>query len=80
MIPRYSPPDMAALFSDAARFAMWLEVELLATEARPFIAADDLVEKGRRQMLPVLDGPAAGHDDGITQSVGEQPARARDDL
>jgi len=34
VIPRYSPPDMAALFSDQARFAMWLEVELLATEAQ----------------------------------------------
>jgi adenylosuccinate lyase len=34
MIPRYAPADMAALFSDAARFAMWLEVELLATEAQ----------------------------------------------
>jgi adenylosuccinate lyase len=34
MIPRYSPPDMAALFSDTARFAMWLEVELLATEGQ----------------------------------------------
>jgi adenylosuccinate lyase len=34
MIPRYAPPDMAALFSDTARFAMWLEVELLATEAQ----------------------------------------------
>ena len=34
MIPRYSPADMAALFSDSARFAMWLEVELLATEAQ----------------------------------------------
>ncbi len=34
MIPRYSPPDMAALFSDAARFSLWLEVELLATEAQ----------------------------------------------
>lgn len=33
MIPRYSPPDMAALFSDEARFATWLEVELLAIEA-----------------------------------------------
>ncbi len=32
MIPRYSPPEMAALFSDEARFAMWLRVELLATE------------------------------------------------
>ena len=34
MIPRYSPADMAALFTDAARFALWLEVELLATEAQ----------------------------------------------
>jgi adenylosuccinate lyase len=34
MIPRYAPPDMAALFSDTARFAMWLEVELLATEGQ----------------------------------------------
>ena len=33
MIPRYSPPAMAALFTDEARFAGWLEVELLATEA-----------------------------------------------
>ncbi len=32
MIPRYAPPAMAALFSDEARFATWLEVELLATE------------------------------------------------
>ena len=28
------PADMAALFSDAARFSLWLEVELLATEAQ----------------------------------------------
>ncbi len=32
MIPRYSPADVAALFSDQARMATWLEVELLATE------------------------------------------------
>ena len=34
MIPRYVPVDMAALFSDTARFSLWLEVELLATEAQ----------------------------------------------
>jgi len=33
MIPRYSMPEMAALFSDEARFGWWLEVELLAVEA-----------------------------------------------
>ena len=44
MIPRYSPADMADLFSDTARFAMWLEVELLATEAQAalgVVPADD---------------------------------------
>ncbi len=33
MIPRYSLPEMAALFTDEAKFAAWLEVEILATEA-----------------------------------------------
>ena len=37
MIPRYSPPDMANLFTDAARFGLWLEVELLATEAQALL-------------------------------------------
>ncbi len=32
MIPRYAPEEMAELFSDQARFAMWLRVELLATD------------------------------------------------
>jgi len=34
MIPRYSLPEMAALFTDEARVERWLEVELLAVEAR----------------------------------------------
>ena len=33
MIPRYSTPEMTAIWSDTAKFARWLEVELLATEA-----------------------------------------------
>ncbi len=33
MIPRYSLPEMAALFTDEARFGLWLDVEVLATEA-----------------------------------------------
>jgi len=32
VIPRYAPGAMAALFTDQARFAMWLEVELLAID------------------------------------------------
>ena len=33
MIPRYSLPEMAAVWSDEARLANWLEIELLAVEA-----------------------------------------------
>jgi adenylosuccinate lyase len=33
MIPRYSRPEMAALFTEEAKFASWLEVEVLASEA-----------------------------------------------
>ena len=33
MIPRYTLPEMQAVFSDEARFARYLEIELLATEA-----------------------------------------------
>ncbi|HVB94434.1 MAG TPA: adenylosuccinate lyase [Acidimicrobiales bacterium] len=32
MIQRYAPEEMTELFSDEARFRMWLRVELLATE------------------------------------------------
>jgi len=33
VIPRYSLPEMAAVWSDEARLAHWLEIELLAVEA-----------------------------------------------
>ncbi len=33
MIPRYSLPEMEALWSDEARFGHWLEIEILACEA-----------------------------------------------
>jgi adenylosuccinate lyase len=39
MIPRYAPDDIAGLFSDRARMEMWLQVELLATEAMAKIGA-----------------------------------------
>ena len=33
VIPRYTMPEMAAVFTDVARFGRYLEIELLATEA-----------------------------------------------
>ena len=57
MIPRYSRPEMAAVWSDVARIGRWLEIELLATEAprrrsgscRPAEAA------ACRERAPVVD-------------------------
>ena len=34
MIPRYSREEMAAIFSERAKFTRWLEIEILAVEAR----------------------------------------------
>ena len=68
MIPRYSPADMAALFSDTARFALWLEVELLATEAQ---AALGVVPGGGRGDLP-------GQGAGGRRRLRRRRARARE--
>ena len=40
MIPRYTHPEMGAIWSDARRYETWLEVELAATDA--------LADAGRR--------------------------------
>ncbi|HJR45588.1 MAG TPA: adenylosuccinate lyase [Actinomycetota bacterium] len=34
MIPRYSRPEMAEIFSERAKFSRWLDIEVLAVEAR----------------------------------------------
>ena len=39
MIPRYSRPEMAAIFSPETRLGIWLEVELAAAEAMAAIGA-----------------------------------------
>ena len=52
MIPRYALPEIALLFSDQARYATWLEVEILAAEAGaelgviPAAAARAIQERG----------------------------------
>ncbi len=56
MIPRYSTPEMDAIWSDPARFDRWLEVELLATEAHAalgIVPTDDAV--ACRERAPVTD-------------------------
>jgi adenylosuccinate lyase len=56
VIPRYSTPEMDAVWSDRARFGRWLEVELLATDAHAAIGvvpSDDAA--ACRDRAPVAD-------------------------
>lgn len=66
MIPRYSLPEMAVLFSDRSRLALWLEVEVLAVEGWASLgvvpAADAAVV---RQRAPLVD-------DGFVEAVAQR--------
>jgi len=56
MIPRYTMPEMAAVFSDVARFRRYLEIELLATEAHVALGVVPTADAERcRVNAPVVD-------------------------
>jgi adenylosuccinate lyase len=61
MIPRYTSPEMAALWSPEEKFATWLEIELLAAEAQarageiPADAARRLRERARVTSVARID-------------------------
>ncbi len=66
MIPRYSLPEMAEVWSDTTRFGRYLEVELLATEAQAqlgIVPAGDAATC--RAKAPVVD-------DAFVAAVGER--------
>ncbi|MCB0360165.1 MAG: adenylosuccinate lyase, partial [Bdellovibrionales bacterium] len=83
MIPRYSRPEMAALWSDDARFAVWLEVETLALEAMaregivPKRAAESVRARGKFDAKRVLEiEDTVKHDviaflTNVAEAVGE---------
>ena len=87
MIPRYAMPEMAELFTDEARLATWLEVELLAVEAWAKLgvipAADAEAIRERASVDPeaveererVTDHDVAAFVDVVQERVG-QPAGA----
>jgi adenylosuccinate lyase len=73
VIPRYAPPDLAALFTDEARFAAMLEVELLAAEAmeRAGVAPPGVAAR-LRAAAPVVDAA-------FVEAVGRREAETRHD-
>jgi adenylosuccinate lyase len=57
VIPRYSRPEMAALFSERAKFERWLEIETLAVDARVRmgdVAVEDLSKIRERAAFDVV--------------------------
>ncbi len=68
MIPRYSTPEMAALWTDEARFTAWLEVEVLAVEgwARLGVVPEDAARAVRERMPRVTPE--------VVQAIGEREA------
>ena len=56
MIPRYSRPEMAEVWSDVARMRRWLEVELLATQGQAAVGVVPAeVAAACRERAPVVD-------------------------
>jgi adenylosuccinate lyase len=70
MIPRYSLPEMAALFTDEARFARWLEVELLAVEGWAKLgvipSADAAAARARAPHIDAAFVAAVGEREAVT--------------
>ncbi len=76
MIPRYAPREMASLFTDEARFAMWLQVELLAIDG--WVLVGDVPAEAAevcRSSAPVVD--AAFVAGGRRPRAGDRPRRGR---
>lgn len=68
MIARYTMPEMAAVFSDVARFERYLEIELLATEAHAALGVVPGADAAAcRNRAPVVD-------DHFVQAVSEREA------
>ncbi len=56
MIDRYSRPEMATVWTDTTRFARWLEVELLATEAHAALGVVPPADAAAcRERAPAVD-------------------------
>ena len=83
MIPRYSREEMSAIFSERAKFARWLEIEILAVEARvrlEQVPVEDLSEikaKAAFDVARIEEIEAVRHHDvvafveNVRENVGE---------
>jgi adenylosuccinate lyase len=74
MIDRYTLPEMAAIFSDVARFERYLEIELLATEAHVALGVGNAFDAATcREKAPTVD-------DTFVQKVNDREAVTNHDV
>ena len=74
MIPRYTLPEMANVFSDVARFDRYLEIELLATDAHAALGVVPAVDAATcRANAPTVD-------DAFVQAVSDREAGTDHDV
>jgi len=83
VIPRYSREEMAAIFSEKAKFSRWLEIEILAVEARvrlqevPVEDLSEIKEKAAFDVARIEEIEATRHHDvvafveNVRENVGE---------
>jgi adenylosuccinate lyase len=83
VIPRYSREEMSGIFSERAKFSRWLEIEILAVEARvrldevPVEDLTEIKEKARFDLDRIAEIEAVRHHDvvafveNVRENVGE---------
>ena len=84
MVPRYSRPDMVAIWTPEARFKIWFEIEAHATDALaelgvvPKEAAAAIWEKGAFEVDRIDDGwlAVAGAATAVSPTSNSSTARS----
>jgi adenylosuccinate lyase len=83
VIPRYSRAEMTAIFSERAKFSRWLEVEILAVEARarrgdvPVEALGEIKQRARFDVDRIAEIESVRHHDvvafveNVRENVGD---------
>ena len=84
MIPRYSRPEMAEIFTERAKFNRWLEIELLTVEARarlgqvPMEELSELKARASFDLTRIAEIETVRHHDvvafveSVRESTGEE--------
>ena len=77
MIPRYSRPEMAAIWSPETKFRIWFEIEAHAAEAMARVALQNALFFGRKRVSELVV-PWCTYTDPEVASVGLTEKKAKE--